>query len=89
MITNIVTSTALSVVRLLQFLIFARAIASWFPQVASGQIGNFLYSVTEPILMPIRNFIRKLNLFGGMPIDFSVLAAFLILEIISTMLYLI
>ena len=48
----------------LTFLIFARAILSWFPNAGKGNnpIVALLYQVTEPILAPIRNILANLGL---------------------------
>jgi YggT family protein len=63
---------------ILTICIFLRAIVSW---VSPGQTNVFtyvLYQITEPILSPIR---RILPATGG--IDFSPLAAIIILQVIS------
>jgi len=53
--------------------VFARIILSWFPvEPGSGlaQIYGFLYSVTEPVLGPIRRVIPPMGM-GGMGFDLS------------------
>ena len=54
-------------------LVFARIISSWFP-VSPGSamagVFSFLYTVTEPVLGPIRRAIPPLRL-GGMGMDLS------------------
>ena len=63
-------------------LIFIRVILSWIPQKAE-KLQRFIYSITEPILGPIRKVVPPL---GGM-MDLSpiiaYLALFLIQEIMS------
>lgn len=66
--------------RLLCFLIdaylialFARIILSWFPVSPGGamaQIFSLLYSITEPVLGPIRRAIPPIGM-GGMGFDLS------------------
>ena len=71
------------------FLIITRAILSWFPEPRSDGIFRQLYCgllhiahvLTDPIVSPIRNLIRRSPLGGpGMMLDFSpIIAYFLIL----------
>ena len=85
-ITSIAVWIARSAIRLLEFLIFARASLSWFPNARNSQITEFLYEVTEPVIQPIRNLINRIPSMRMMPIDFSVLFAFIILEILEALL---
>lgn len=53
--------------------IFARIILSWFPVSPGGlaaQLFSFLYTITEPVLGPIRRAIPPLGV-GGMGMDLS------------------
>ena len=53
--------------------LFGRIILSWFP-VAPGsvmaQIFSFLYTITEPVLGPIRRLLPPIGV-GGMGLDLS------------------
>ena len=75
--------------RLLQaylIIMFARIILSWFPiEPGSGlaQIYGFLYSITEPILGPIRRIIPPVGA-GGMGIDLSPLIVFFGITILQS-----
>ena len=54
-------------------LLFARIILSWFPVSPGGamaQIFSFLYTVTEPVLGPVRRAIPPIGM-GGMGFDLS------------------
>jgi YggT family protein len=54
-------------------LLFARIILSWFPVSPGGamaQIFSFLYTITEPVLGPIRRAIPPIGM-GGMGFDLS------------------
>ena len=67
--------------RLLQaylIIMFARIIMSWFPINAGSGLATvygFLYSITEPVLGPIRRVIPPLGA-GGMGIDLSPIIVF-------------
>jgi len=75
MIAEIV-ATALTV---LSILIFIRAIISWIPGIIDprGPIAEFLITVTEPILAPIRSLMPR------MMFDFSPMLAILLLNVIA------
>ena len=74
---------------LLIFLIFVRAILSWFPQPRSNGPLRQLYFgllrlahvLTDPILSPIRSLIQRSPLGGpGMVLDFSPIIAFFLIN---------
>jgi YggT family protein len=59
-------------------IMFARIILSWFPiNPGSGMatVYGFLYSITEPVLGPIRRIIPPIGA-GGMGIDLSPIIVF-------------
>jgi len=62
-----------SLLNLYLILLFARIILSWFPVSPGGamaQIFSFLYTVTEPVLGPVRRAIPPIGM-GGMGFDLS------------------
>lgn len=75
--------------RLLQLyliVMFARIILSWFPINAGSGLATvygFLYSVTEPVLGPIRRIIPPLGA-GGMGIDLSPIVVFFGITILQS-----
>jgi len=55
------------------FAIFGRIVLSWFPLSPGGamaSIFSFLFSITEPVLGPVRRVLPPVRL-GGMGLDFS------------------
>ena len=66
----------LIVCRLIQayiIILFARIIISWFPISPGGGMSTvygFLYSLTEPVLGPLRRIIPPIGM-GGMGLDLS------------------
>jgi YggT family protein len=65
---------------------FARIILSWFPiNPGSGMasVYGFLYSITEPVLGPIRRVIPPLGM-GGMGLDLSPLVVFFGISILRS-----
>lgn len=76
------------IILILQFLMMARAVMSWFVQDDSpSRIYDFLYYATEPVIYPVRRLLHKIGLDGeGMMIDVSFLVTIMILWIVQLML---
>ncbi len=67
------------------FALFGRIILSWFPispGSAMAPVFSFLYSVTEPILGPIRRMLPPLRM-GGMGLDLSPIVVIFLFQIIT------
>ena len=69
--------------RVYYVLLFIRIIFSWLnirrPHPIVMQVQRIAYAATEPLLRPIRNFLARYQ--RGMPIDFSPLVAWLLIEV--------
>ncbi len=71
---------------LLVTLLLVRAILSWFagnPYGILGKLYMFLVRLTEPLVMPCRKLLSRLN--TGM-FDFSVLLSMLLIELVANLL---
>ncbi len=71
---------------LLELILCARAILSWFardPYSTAGKIYNALVRFTEPIVAPCRKLLSRFNT-GGL--DFSLLLCMVFIEIITSIL---
>ena len=68
--------------RALQILMFGRAIFSWFPQFRDSVVSNFLVAMTEPVIMPARLLLGKLEFVRRTPIDIPFFATFILLSFI-------
>lgn len=77
----ILGSFLLRLIRALEFLLFARALSSWFVRNPANPIYQILIMLTEPFLSPIRSGLSKVQ--SGGFLDFSILAGYLLLEIMS------
>jgi YggT family protein len=65
--------------------LFARAILSWFPPSGSGAmetIRGVLFTITEPVLAPVRRLIPPARI-GGMGLDLSFMIVVLAIIIIQ------
>ena len=67
------------VIQILYYLLIARAIVSWFSPNPYNPIVQFLYSVTEPMLKPLRRIIPRTG-----RVDLSPLLAILLLVLIRS-----
>jgi len=75
MIAEIIAAT----VWVLSIAIFARAILSWFPNIdPRNPIMEFLVTVTEPILAPLRAIVPRLGM-----IDITPMLAIILLQVIG------
>jgi YggT family protein len=66
-------------------LLFARIILSWFP-ISPGSglapVFSFLYTITEPIMGPIRRMLPPLNM-GGMGLDLSPIIVIILVQVLQ------
>jgi YggT family protein len=70
--------------QVIMYLIFGRAMLSWFIRDMNNPIMKLLVGLTEPILRPIREALIKFNI-GGNMIDFSPLVALLLIQLLSAL----
>lgn len=72
--------------RIIDSLILIRVLLSFFPTLQSSKISYFIYQMTEPILAPCRAILDRLGLGMGM-IDFSPILAFLLLNLMQSLIF--
>lgn len=72
-------STLGLVLEILRFMMIARAIFSWIPSLSESRVGEFLYTVTEWLIMPIRALFDKFGWNNSMMIDIPFMVTFLII----------
>ena len=65
-------------------LIFVRVFLSWMPM-ARGRVVAFVFSASEPMLMPVRRLVDRSPLGGpGLMLDFSPIITIVILMLMRT-----
>ncbi len=69
-------------------LLLARAVMSWVVKDWYHPIPRFVYQMTEPILMPMRQLFYRMGLMN-MGIDLSFLATFLLINYVGRSIYLV
>ncbi len=73
--------------KLFYILILVRCLLSWLPVDRSSKIVDLIYTLTEPVLEPIRRLFDRSPLGGyGMRIDFSPVIAIILVEIVCNVL---
>ena len=85
MITGFIRTFIIVLLRTYELLFIVRAILSWFPMMELGGIMDVIYSVTEPVLAPIRSVLYKIPFLQGLPLDFSVIVAFIFIDVIRAL----
>ncbi|MBO5845081.1 MAG: YggT family protein [Clostridia bacterium] len=66
----------------IQTAMLLRAILSWF-MLDGNRFINFLHSITEPFIYPVRRLMQKMNWLQGSPIDFSFMLTYLIISMLT------
>lgn len=64
--------------RVIGYLLVVRALLSWFPNARGNQIVEFIYQLTDPIILPLRRVIPPIGM-----IDISVMLAVLFLLLVG------
>ena len=85
-IIRVLAGSVVAVLYALQFLMFGRAIMSWFSPDEDNKLAQFLFAATEPIVYPIRQLLGKIEFFSSMPVDMSFVVAMVVLMICTTLL---
>ena len=68
-----------ALINVYEMILIARALLSWFPAMQDNPVTSFLYTVTEPLLRPVRDLLMRIPAMQSMPIDFSILIVFMLL----------
>ena len=80
----IIKSATTLLLSFVQIAMLVRAILSWFP--LNNRFVDFVYSVTEPFVYPIRRLFEKMGWFQGLPVDISFMVSYLLITVILILL---
>ena len=69
---------------ILMFMLFLRAVISWFPQLSDSRFGVFLFTVTEWVITPVRNLLEKMGFDALTVIDIPFFVTFILLSVVSS-----
>ena len=88
LLLNVFSRTVILLIDTVQLLMLIRAILSWFPPAdgRGGVIRNFVYTVSEFFVAPVRAFLDRFDWVRRTPIDISFLVTFLLLSFLQTFL---
>ena len=84
-LSSFMGTICLAMINIIIFAMLIRAIMSLFVE-GDNAILNFLYSITEPIILPVRKLFEKFNLMSGLPIDISFLVTYILLSVLKNIL---
>ena len=82
----LVKNTAIILITVLELAMFARAIFSWFDQTGESGLSTLLYTITEPVIFPVRRLCERMHWFEGLPIDIPFTITWLGLMVIQILL---
>ena len=86
----ILQQTVVLLARVLNFLILVRIILSWFARSRGGGAGGitgFIFTLTEPIIGPLRSLMQKSPISGAASVlDFSPIFAIFLVDGVSALL---
>ncbi len=85
-IVYIVVWLARILVSLLSFALFLRAILSWFPEAEDNRFSDFLYTLTEPLIYPMRSLLDRIPFFRDLPIDMASFFTMLLMSLLMSLL---
>ena len=85
----VVSTTVYLILSLVELAMFGRALLSWIMPDGEGLLIEFIYILTEPIILPFRRLFEKLGWFQNSPIDIAYLFAVVALGMVTTTLTLI
>ena len=83
-ISSVIGLICVAVVDIILWAMLIRAVLSLFTD--GGAVFNFVYSITEPIVIPIRKLLERFNFASATPIDISFMITYLLLSLLSTFL---
>ena len=75
-----------NLLRILEFLLFARAILSWFSH-GGSRLYEFLCMLTEPLIQPFRSLVSRIDAFRRCPLDIPFMLAFFTIIVLEQVVY--
>ena len=69
-----------------QLMFFARAILSWIFMSEESKVMDFLYRVTEPLILPARILLGRIEGINEIPIDIPFFVTMILLPVVQMLL---
>lgn len=83
-LSNIIGFICVALIDVILLAMLVRAVMSLFTD--DGAIFDFVYSITEPVIIPVRRILAIFNVESGLPIDLSFLITYVLLSVLSNLL---
>ncbi len=84
-IMSFIALTVSAYLSLTYFALFLRVLIGLVSD-GGGAFASFIYAVTEPILVPIRRRLERIEILQDIPLDLSVLVALLLIMLLTFLL---
>ena len=84
LLLGVVQGTVSLFLDVLMFAMFARAVISWLPGLSESRLAEFLFTVTEWVITPVRALFERMNWDAPMMIDLPFFVTFLLLSVVSS-----
>lgn len=82
----VLRQTVMVVLDVLMLALLVRALLSWLDPQGEWGISNFLFTLTEPIIFPLRQLFAKMHWFEGLPLDMPFMFTWLLLSLLQLLL---
>lgn len=79
-------STLSIFIEILQLIMLVRAIMSWIPGLDGTPFSDFVFTLTEWVITPMRSLFDRFGWGNGMMIDLPFFATFILLSVVSSVL---
>lgn len=76
------------VLNIFEIVLIARVLISWLPVSRNNKLIDLLYTITEPVLSPIRNMLSRSSFMNNSMfsmIDFSPIVAFILIGVLRNL----
>lgn len=83
-ILNILLQIVLIIIDAFELVLLVYCISSWFIRDPFNKFMTFLKAIVDPVLDPIRALLSMIPGINSLPIDFSVLVAYFLCRILSS-----
>lgn len=71
-------------INLLEFLLILRCLLSWLVNMHTSRLAQFVYFITDPLVEPFRMLLDHFDFLRSVPIDFSPLCAYMLLQVMQS-----
>ena len=75
------------IVTAMQMLMLVRAVLSWFPGSENSAFSEAVYSITEPLIIPVRIILDRFESVRNFPLDLSFFVTFFILSFVGAIFF--